>query len=128
GERELHARLWARKASALTPSADPAVPLAIARKALDAIQGSADERAVLDVCVAAGSAMGDLGPADERAAVNTTLVRVARSLEDRVLELRGLSRLVADHLEVGDVARADAVLLERDALASSLGHARFRWQ
>jgi hypothetical protein len=127
-ERELRARLWARKASAMTPSADPAEPHRLARQALAAIAGSSDARAVLDVAVGAGSALGDFGRPAERIEVNTSLVRAARSLEDRVLELRGLSRLVADHLESADVARADAVLLERDALASSLGHARFRWQ
>jgi hypothetical protein len=127
-ERELRARLWARKASAMTPSADPAEPHRLAHQALAAIAGSNDARAVLDVAVGAGSALGDFGRAAERMEVNSTLVRSARSLEDRVLELRGLSRLVADHLESADVARADAVLLERDALASSLGHVRFRWQ
>lgn len=126
-EVALRARLWARKASAMTPAPQPEEPLGLARKAIAAVSGSSDTRAVLDVAVAAGSAMGDFALPAERVVVNTTLVEAARALSDRVLELRGLSRLVCDHLEAGDVARADAVLLERDALASSLGHPRFRW-
>jgi tetratricopeptide (TPR) repeat protein len=126
-EVNLRARLLARKASALTPSSEPSVPLGFARTALELVEGSNDARAILEVAVAAGSALGDFAPPLERAEVNLGLVRRARELKDRVLELRGLSRLVTDYLESGDVARADAVLLERDALASSLGHPRFRW-
>jgi tetratricopeptide (TPR) repeat protein len=127
GEISLRARLLARKASALTPAIDPEETLAIARQALATIAGSADERAVLEVAVAAGSAFGDFAVPQERIPVNTELVRRARAEGDRVLELRGLSRLVTDHLEAGDVSLADAVLLERDALAASLQHVRFRW-
>lgn len=127
-ERELRARLQARKASAMTPAADPAEPVRLARAALSSIAGSTDDRAMMDVALAAGAALGDFVPPAERLDVNAMLVRTARNAGDRVLELRGLSRLVTDHMEAGDVARADAVLLERDALASSLGHPRFRWQ
>ncbi len=126
-ERALRARLIARKASAMTPWIAPDEPLALARQALEMIEGTADTRASLYVAVAAGSAFGDYAPPSERIPVNTRLVALARHERDRVLELRGLSRLVTDHLEAGDVAMADAVLLQRDALASSLGHARYRW-
>lgn len=127
GPIELVARLTARKASALTPAAVPSEPLRLARAALAAVASTTDARAQLDVAVAAGSALGEFAPPAERIEVNTTLVRLARGQGDRVLEVRGLSRLVADHLEAGDVSLADAVLLERDALVSALGHAHFRW-
>ncbi len=126
-EVTLRARLLARKASAMMPAAMPDEPLALARQALKTITGSKDTPAVLDVAVAAGSALGDFAVPQERIEVNNQLVRLAREQGDRVLELRGLSRLVTDHFEAGDVAGADAFLLERDALATSLGHARFRW-
>ncbi|MFT3841890.1 MAG: AAA family ATPase [Myxococcaceae bacterium] len=127
GEVVLKALLWGRKASALTPARLPKEALGLARRAIEAVKGSADRRAVAEVAVAAGSALGDFAPPAERIVINTGLVEAARGFSDRALELRGLSRLVVDHLESGDVTRAEGVLLERDALASSLGHARFRW-
>lgn len=52
----------------------------------------------------------------------------ARASGDRVLELRGLTRLACDYLEHGDVASADAAIAQRASLAESLGLPRYRWQ
>ena len=43
------------------------------------------------------------------------------------MALRGLSRLVTDHLEAGDFPEADRVRAERDELARSLELERFGW-
>src|SRR5258708_5671218 len=61
-DRDLTARLLARKAAALTPAARPEKALAMAREALRVVADSADVRAQLDVAVAAGSAFGDFAP------------------------------------------------------------------
>jgi hypothetical protein len=45
-----------------------------------------------------------------------------------VLELRALTRLACDHLEYGNVARAEAVIAARTALADAIAQARYRWQ
>ena len=127
GERELHARLLARKAAALTPAADPAPVLEIAREALRLVEGSADAAVRLEVAVAVGAAFTDFAPPHERIAVDATVVELARARRDRALELRGLTRLVADHYTAGDFAHGDAVLATRDALARDLVQPRFAW-
>ncbi len=120
GHAALHARLTARKAAAMTPALEGEQALTLARAAVREVRSTADARAQLEVAVAAGSAMGDFEPADQRLAVNTELVRLARDAGEPVLELRGVSRLVTDHLELGDVARADAFALEREKLVQAL--------
>jgi tetratricopeptide (TPR) repeat protein len=127
GDRDLRARLLARKAAALTPAERPDEVLAMAREALAMVGGSTDTRARLDVAVAAGSAFGDFAHPRERIPVNLELVRLVREERDRALELRGLSRLVTDYIEAGDFSRADGLLVERDALAQSLKLPRFAW-
>ena len=127
GERELHARLLARKAAALTPAADPAPVLEIAREAQRLVEKSADAAARLEVAVAVGAAFTDFAPPRERIAVDETVVALARARGDRALELRGLTRLVADHYTAGNFAHGDAVLATRDALARSLVQPRFAW-
>lgn len=121
----LHARLTARKAAAMTPSADSAVALELAHAAVREVEGSADARTRLEVAVAAGSALGEFAPADQRLPVNETLVRLSRELKEPVLELRGVSRLVTDYIELGDLARADAQLLERARVVKALHLPRF---
>jgi tetratricopeptide (TPR) repeat protein len=126
-ERPLSARLLARKAAALTPAARPNEVLALAREAFRIVADSTDEVARLDVCIGVGSAFGDFAHPRERIPVNEELVRLARTHRDRALELRGLSRLVTDHVEAGDFRRADMLLPERDELARALTQPRFAW-
>ncbi len=126
-DRDLHARLLARKAAALTPAADPAPILEMAREASRLVADSTDDAARLEVAVAVGAALTDFAPPRECAAVNETVVALARARGERALELRGMSRLVANHIHAGDFARADALLVVRDALARSLVQRRFAW-
>lgn len=126
-EPDLRARLLARKAAALTPAERPEEVLAMARAAIRRVSDSKDEGARLDVCVGVGSAFGDFAHPRERIPVNEELVRLARLHADRALELRGLSRLMTDHVEAGELRRAEMVLRERDELARALGQARFSW-
>jgi len=126
-ERDLRARLLARKAAALTPAQEPEQVLAMARAAFQMVADSADEAARLEVCVGVGAAFGDFAHPRERIPVNEDLVRLARKHHDRALELRGLSRLVTDHVEAGDLRRADMLLRERDDLALALKQPRFGW-
>jgi tetratricopeptide (TPR) repeat protein len=126
-DHDLRARLLARKAAALTPARRPDEVLAWARDAFRMVVDSNDEGARLDVCVGVGSAFGDFAHPRERIPVNEELVRLARTHKDRALELRGLSRLVTDHIEAGNFPRADMVLAERDELARALKQPRFGW-
>jgi tetratricopeptide (TPR) repeat protein len=126
-ERELRARLLARKAAALVPGPRSGEALAMAQTAYDMVAGSADDAARLDVCVGVGSAFSDFAHPRARIPVNEDLVRLARLHHDRALELRGLSRLVTDHVALGDVRRADVLLRDRDQLARALKQPRFGW-
>ena len=113
----------ARKAAALTPAANPAVVIDMARDAMELVAG-ADESSRLEVAVAVGAVYTGTASPHESMAVDETVVALARSRGDRALELRGLSRLVAAHLEIGDFARADAVHFER--CEQDLAHALAR--
>jgi hypothetical protein len=124
----LGARLRARLAAALVPGLRAHASLPLARAAIAAVLDHPDDRAVLEVAVSAGAALQDFAPPEERARVNRELLRRARRVGDRVLELRGTSRLVIDHLEAGDVAGAAALARERDELAQHIGLPRYQWQ
>ncbi len=124
----LRARVLARLAAALTPSATPDEPLGLARQALRMAEGETDTRTRLDVDVGVGAAYADFAPPAERVPVNERLLRDARALGDRVLELRALTRLGCDQMERGVVASAEAVIATRAALADSIGHPRYLWQ
>jgi len=127
-ERRLRARVLARLAAALTPSATPEKPLALARQALAMTLDETDARTRIDVDVGVGAALADFAPPVERIPVNERLLRDAREVGDRVLRLRALTRLACDHLERGDSAAADAAIAARSALADSIGHPRYLWQ
>src|SRR4029079_14702794 len=118
----------AHSAAALTPAANAAEVLDMARDAVDLVADSPDAAARLEVAVAAGSAFADFAHPIARIAVNEELVRLARACGDRALELRGLTRLATDHVEAGDFGRADAAIAERDTLARTLVVPRFAWQ
>ncbi len=124
----LRARVLARLAAALTPSATPEEPLGLARQALRVAEGETDVRTRLDVAVGVGAAYADFAPPAERVSVNEHLLRDARAVGDRILELRALTRLGCDHIERGAVAAAEAAIETRATLAESIGHPRYLWQ
>jgi hypothetical protein len=128
GADDLRARLLARLAAALQPSPTPQEPVTLAREAMQLAEQVADPRVRAEIALAAGSALTDFAPPAERIPVSDELVRTARSLDDAVLELRGLTRLATDWLEVGDFARAESVIDARAELAARIGHPRYLWQ
>ena len=131
-DREEHARLrarvLARLAAAITPSASPEEPLALAREALAMTRDESDTRVRIDVDVGVGAAFADFAPPQERIPVNERLLSDATALHDRVLMLRALTRLACDHLERADVVRADSVIAARASLAKQVGRPRYQWQ
>jgi tetratricopeptide (TPR) repeat protein len=126
---KLRARLLARLAAALTPSrTTPEEPLALARRALVMLDDETDMRARVDVDVGAGAALSAFAPAGACIPVNERLLRNARSIGDRVLELRALTRLACEYLEIGNLAAAAGVSSSCTALGVAMGHPRYRWQ
>jgi tetratricopeptide (TPR) repeat protein len=125
---DLRARLLARLAAALQPSTTPEEPVALATRAMAMAKEVANPRVRAEIALAAGAALTDFAPPVERVPVSEELVRVARSLDDAILELRGLTRLATDWLEMGDFARAEGVIEARAELAAGIGHPRYLWQ
>jgi hypothetical protein len=128
GQADLQARLLARLAAALQPSTTPEEPVALAYQAMQMAKAVPEPRVRAEIALAAGSALTDFAPPAERVPVSEELVRTARSLDDAILELRGLTRLATDWLEVGDFARAEVVIDARAELAARIGHPRYLWQ
>jgi hypothetical protein len=124
----LRARLLARFAAALQPAPDPEHPITLGREAIAMARRVADEQTRLEVLVAGTSAMLYFGDPRERLALDTELVAIATRTGDRLAVLRGLMRLVFDHLEQGDDACADATIAEYDDLSRAIDLPAFRWR
>jgi len=128
GSDDLRARVLARLAAALQPSTTPDEPVALAREAMEMAERVVDPRVRAEIALAAGSALTDFAPPVDRIPVSEELVRTARAIDDAVVELRGLTRLATDWIEMGDFARAEAVIESRAELAARIGHPRYLWQ
>lgn len=128
GAIDLRARLLARLAAALQPSATPEEPVTLAREAMNMAAPSLDPRVRAEIALAAGSALADFAPPLDRIPVSEELVRSARAIDDAGFELRGLTRLASDWIEVGDFAKAESAIDARAELALSIGHPRYLWQ
>jgi tetratricopeptide (TPR) repeat protein len=124
----LRARLLARLAAALQPSATPDEPVRLAREAMAMASEVVVPRVRAEIALAAGSALADFAPPVDRIPVSEELVRTARSLDDAGLELRGLTRLATDWLEIGDFAHAEDVIDTHAELAARVAHPRYLWQ
>lgn len=125
----LRARLLARLGAALQPDDnDPEHPITLAREAIEMARRVADERTRLEVLVAGTSAMVFFGEPSERLPLDTELVTIATRLGDRLAVLRGLMRLVFDHLELGENENADRKIREYDELSRAVDLPAFRWR
>ena len=124
----IRARLLARLAAALQPADDPEHPIILAREAIEMARRIADEPTRLEVLVAGTSAMLFFGDPRERLPLDTELVGLATRAGDRPAVLRGLMRLVFDHLELGDTASADRTIEEYDDLSRAIDLPAFRWR
>lgn len=127
-DSSLRARLLARLAAALQPADDPEHPITLAREAIEMSRRAADESTRLEVLVAGTSAMLYFADPRERLPLDLELVSLATRVGDRLAVLRGLMRLVFDHLELGDTASADTAIEEYDALSRSVDLPAFRWR
>jgi hypothetical protein len=130
GPREdaLHARLLARLAAAETPSLQQAPVIASAHQAIALARSLGDPRVLLDVLHDAMAACVDYEDPRLRMGPNRELCELARTLRAPWYELRALNRLIFDHADLGDVAGADAVLEQLDAIARSFAHPRHQWR
>ncbi|MBK7976502.1 MAG: hypothetical protein IPK07_25605 [Deltaproteobacteria bacterium] len=123
----LRARLMARHAAALQPARDPEMPLELARAAVAMARRVGEPHALLLALRDAGSAFMDTGPVEDRIALSTEHVALAERLGESVDAWRGSMRLVFDHFERDDVARAKEAIESARRHAERLGHPHYRW-
>ncbi|MFO0746416.1 MAG: hypothetical protein U1F43_12180 [Myxococcota bacterium] len=123
----LRARLLARLAAAMQPADDPTGPIVMAREALALARRVGDDRTRLEVLTAAGSALSYFADPAERVDIASELARTARAMGDKVRLARALLRLAVDHLELGQVAAADAHIAEHAVVVAELRLGAFTW-
>ena len=128
GDHPLRARMLARLAAALTPASLSAGPMGVARDAVEMARRLGDERTRLEVIFAAVSALIPFASASERKPLSVEVLELAKRLDEPLIELRSLMRLVFDHFELGDLAGVDAYHRAYDECVARLRLARARWQ
>jgi hypothetical protein len=123
----LRARVLARLAAALQPAIDPRVPVQRAREAIQMARALGDSETLRVVLYGAGAALVDYAPPQERIDVDLETLRLAQLAGDRLQAFRARLRLFVDHMELGEMFAADAVLLAMTELANELGRPRQLW-
>ena len=128
GDSPLRARLLARLAAALQPSADIDEPVRLAREAIATARRLGDRRGLLDTMFDGLSAMMDVVEPRERYALNLEVESLARAEGDRDRLLRTHARLALDQLALGELALADARIDAFEALATELRASWILWR
>lgn len=128
GDHPLRARMLARLGAALTPTAISSVPMGLARDAVAMARRLGDERTRLEVVFAALSALLPFASPTERKPLNLEVLELAQRLDEPLIELRSLMRLVFDHFELGDLAGVDTYHRAYDDCVQRLRLPRARWQ
>ena len=124
----LRVQLLARLGAALQPSVNTEEPVRVARQAIAMARRLGDPRTLLNGIFAGMSAMMDIVDPRERLALNLEAEQLASVLGDRVRLVRIHSRLVVDHMELGELAEADARIEAFEALARELRADWFLWR
>jgi len=127
GDRPSTARVLARLAAAVQPDRDSHKPANIAREAIAMARRIGDDRCQLAVLHSAISALLYFAEPSERMQLNAEQIGLAARLGDKLREARGHLRIMFDHLELGDVARADASILEYERIARDLRLPAVAW-
>jgi tetratricopeptide (TPR) repeat protein len=128
GDTPARARLLARLAAALTPSRYSAEPVRLAREAIATARRIADPQTLLGTLYSAISALMQIVDPRERLPLNFEVEQLATSLGDREKLLRTFARLIVDHMELGDLAAADARIDALEALVRELRASWCAWQ
>ena len=121
------AQVLARLAATLQPARDVHGPMAMAREAIAMARATGDPTILRTVLLAGGAALADYAPPEERAAVSEELVALASAAGDRFQLMRAQSRLVFDHFELGQMARAVRALDGYEAVAREFRQNRHLW-
>jgi hypothetical protein len=128
GDHPLRARMLARLGAALTPTQVSSVPMGLARDAVAMARRLGDERTRLEVVFAALSALLPFASPTERKPLSVEVLELAKRLDEPLIELRSLMRLVFDHFELADLAGVDTYHRAYDECVERLRLPRARWQ
>jgi tetratricopeptide (TPR) repeat protein len=128
GDTGLRARVMARLAAAMQPADDPSGPIELARRAVQMARRLGDETTLLATVRSATSALMDFAHPSERKELNEEHIRLAEALHEPVEALRGMTRLVFDLVQVGDLASARSTVDAAARTADRLQHPYYRWR
>jgi tetratricopeptide (TPR) repeat protein len=124
----LRVQLLARLGGALQPTNRTAEPVRIAREGIDMARRLGDRATLLGALHGGMSALMDVIPASERLALNLEAAALAQELGDREKLLRTHSRLAIDHMQLGELAAADARIDVFADLARALAAPWYLWR
>jgi hypothetical protein len=127
GDSSLRVRLMARLAGALQPALDMTEPVRFAQEAIASARRLGDPATLLGALIAGISAMMDMVDARERLPLNLEAEELASRLGQSEQLLRSNGRLIMDHLELGELAAADARIEAFAALADKLRAPWWAW-
>jgi tetratricopeptide (TPR) repeat protein len=124
----LRVQVMARLGAALQPHPDLLYPIGLAKDAIAAARRIGEPDTLLYALHTGMSAMMDIVDARARLLLNLETEQLADSLGDRERVLRSRVRLTFDHLELGDLAAADARIANLETLARQANAERYLWR
>jgi tetratricopeptide (TPR) repeat protein len=124
----LRVQVMARLAGALQPHPDLLYPIGLAQAAIAAARRIGEPDTLLYALHTGMSAMMDIVDPRVRLPLNLEAEQLAESLGDRERGLRSLVRLTFDHMELGELAAADARIAHLERLAQQANAGRYVWR
>lgn len=124
----LECRVAARLAAALQPAPDPAVPIAMAKAAIERARATGDDAVLCEALLLGGSAMTSFCDELETEPLARELLALATRRSDTAVTLRALARLVHDQGTLGEVHDYGSTLDRMLRMARGIGHPRLAWR
>jgi len=122
------ARLMARLAAALQPAPEPAIPMAMAREAIELARSTNDDEVLFQVLRSAISALMDFATVSERLPLNQEFGKLAAQLGDIPGRFRSNLRIIIDASEAGNRALMVTAINDCDELARRIGLPHYLWR
>jgi tetratricopeptide (TPR) repeat protein len=124
----LRVRVTARLAGALQPHPDLLYPIGLARGAIESARRIGEPATLLEALFTGMSAMMDIVEPRERLPLNLEIEQLASGAGDAERIVRTQARLAFDHIELGELAPADARIEAFERLAREYGADRYSWR
>lgn len=128
GDTPLRVKVTVRLAAALQPHPNLMYPIGLAREAIESARRIDEPETLLHALYLGMATMMDIVDAKERIPINLEVERLASEAHDRERLLRTQIRLAFDHMELGELAAADARIDAFERLATDAGARRYLWR